>query len=398
MPRFYVKYVARDGRRRTLKLDAVDLETLTEQIEKQYKAYVIDIRKVSEARRPFARKKISGRMLLTALDSLELMLATGVRINTAVRKLADHAPPGSARSLWTEIVLRIEETGSFGRSLQQFPGVFNESMVGVIMAHEAAGSLTDGIRTVRDYVAQIQEIKRESLRGALYPVLVCTIGVIASVILCIFTLPRFSRMLSDIGVTKTNHITAFFFAVSKIVVGHPGDAASLFCLPFAGLWLITRPRFKPEVDHLLLRLPILRSVIEALVMARVCATFRALSRSGVRVVEALETCASAAGNTAFASGILRVVDAVRENATVGVGFERAGIFSPEVVLAVKSGEGCLPDVFGRLADYYTAESKHRIDLALRLVEPVILMFVLAWVFGIALGVTLPVVEIINEIH
>jgi type II secretory pathway component PulF len=205
-------------------------------------------------------------------------------------------------------------------------------------------------------------------------------------------------MLFDIGVTKTNRLTQFFFLLSKLVVGNPGYSVLALCLPFVGLWIVLRPRFKPAFDHIALRLPILREAIEALVMARVCVTFRALSQSGVRVVDALKTCAAAAGNAAFAGGIWRVVAALRENASMGTGFERAGIFSPEVVLAVKSGEGCLQEVFGRLADYYRDESKHRVALVLRLLEPFMLIFVLAWVFGISLAVILPVIEIINGIH
>jgi type II secretory pathway component PulF len=58
----------------------------------------------------------------------------------------------------------------------------------------------------------------------------------------------------------------------------------------------------------------------------------------------------------------------------------------------------LPRVFSRLADYYSSESKHRIALAVRLIEPVMLILVLGWVFGVALAVILPVVEIINGIH
>jgi general secretion pathway protein F len=205
-------------------------------------------------------------------------------------------------------------------------------------------------------------------------------------------------MLADIGATKTNRVTAFFFGISDFVTMHPCFTLLALSFPFTGIWLALRPRCRPAVDHFALRLPILRNAIEALVMARVCITFKALSESGVRVVEALEACATAAGNVAYSSGIRRVVAAVRENASVGSGFARAGIFAPEVVLAVKSGEGCLPEVFGRLADYYSNEARHRVSLALRLVEPVMLLFVLAWVLGIALAVILPMVEIIDGVR
>jgi type II secretory pathway component PulF len=398
MPRFRAKYVGRGGRRNTLTLDAIDMASLSGHIENQRKAYVVEISRLASREGRLGRIRVPGAMLLAALDSLELMLVSGVRINLALRTLADCAPAGAARSMWTEVVRRVEETGSFGQSLRRFPRVFNDSMVGVIVAHEAAGRLPEGVRHVRAYVAQMHEIRRESLRGMAYPVFLCVAGLAASIVLCVFTLPRFSKMLRDIGVKKTNRITGFFFGLSDFVVGHPFCTTLVLVLPFALGWLALRPRFRPLFDRLMLRLPVVRRAVEALAMARICVTYRALSESGIRVVEALEACACVAGNDVFARGICSVVSTVRDNETVGCGFERAGVFAPEVVLAVKSGEGVLPQVFGRLADYYATEAKHRVAVALGLIEPVMLVLVLGWVFGVALAVVLPVVEVVNEIH
>jgi type II secretory pathway component PulF len=326
------------------------------------------------------------------------MLISGVRINIALRSIAESAPAGSARGFWSEIVKQVEETGSFGGSLRNFPRVFNESMIGVIVAHEAAGRLAEGIKIVRDYVAQMHEIRREAIRGMTYPILVCVTGIAASAVLCTFTLPRFSKMLRDIGVAKTNSVTAFFFYVSNFVTQHPCLAALLPLAPAAFIWVLLRPRFRPWFDRIVLSLPVVDKAVEALAMARICITYKALSESGIRVVEALESCAAVAGNFVYTRGISEVVAAVRDNESVGAGFERAGVFAPEVVLAVKSGDGVLPQVFGRLAGYYSAEARHRVAVALRMIEPVMLVLVLAWVFGVALAVVLPVVEVVNEIH
>jgi type IV pilus assembly protein PilC len=374
------------------------MASLFEYIESKRRSYIIDIRRVEEKSGALERTRIPSSILLAALDSLELMLVSGVRINTALRTLADGAPAGGARALWSDIARQVEEAGRFGDSLRRFPRVFNESMVGVIVAHEAAGRLPEGIRQMREYVAQMRGIWRESVRGMAYPALVCVTGLAATAILCIFTLPRFSRMLRDIGVTRTNRITGFFFSLSDFVLGHPVWAALALVAPGAAAWLVLRPRFRPVIDRVLLRLPVVRKAVEALSMARICVTYRALSESGIRVVEALEACATVAGNDVYARGIRQVVAAVRDNSTVGAGFERSGVFAPEVVLAVKSGEGALPQVFGRLAEYFASEAKHRVALALGLIEPVMLVFVLVWVFGVALAVVLPVVEVVNEVH
>ncbi len=398
MPRFRARFVGRNGRRSVVTIDAIDLASLSEQIERRRKAFIVDIQRLESKGKALERTRIPASMLLAALDSLELMLVSGVRINMALRKIAEFAPAGAARRLWTEIARRVEEDGRFGESLRKFPRVFSKSMIGMIVAHESAGRLSEGVRHVRDYAARMRDIRRESLRGVAYPALVFVTGLITTAILCVFTLPRFSRMLRETGVTRTNHLTAFFFWLSEFVLCHPFCTVSALLLPALVIWLLLRPGFRPRVDYLILRVPIVREAVEALSMARICITYRALSESGVRVLEALEACAVVAGNCVYSQGILRVVSAVRDNATVGEGFERAGAFAPEIVLAVKSGEAALPQVFGRLAVYFESEARHRIALALGMIEPVMLVFVLIWVFGVALAVVLPVLEVVNEIR
>jgi type II secretory pathway component PulF len=267
MPRYQASYVRRNGRRSRVILDAVDLASLSEHIEKSHKAYIVEVRRVAGKKGASTRTRIPGPLFLAALDSLELMLVSGVRINAALRTIAECAPPGAARGMWTEIVRLVEETGSFAGSIRKFPRVFNASMAGVIAAHETAGRLDAGVRNVRDYVAQMQEIRRESMRGMTYPALVCSIGLASSLVLCVFTLPRFSKMLRDIGVTKVNRVTGFFFGLSDFVVHHPGYAALALCVPPALTWLALRPRFRPYFDILALRLPVVRRAIEALSMA-----------------------------------------------------------------------------------------------------------------------------------
>jgi type II secretory pathway component PulF len=398
MPRYRARYVSRTGRRSSVVLDAVDAESICENIEGRQRAFVIEIERVAAGRGALARTRVPSAQLLAALDALELMLTSGVRVNAALRTIADSSPGGPSRRLWTEVARLLEENGGFCEALRQFPRVFNAPMLGVIAAHEMAGRLGDGVRHARDYVAQMQEIRRESVHAAAYPALICTAALASSLVLCLYTLPRFSKMLGDIGVTRTNRITGFFFGLSALVAHHPAAVALVLSAPPALAWAALRPRFRPRLDRLVLRVPLVRGAVEALCMSRICITYRALSESGIRVVEALDCCAAAAGNAVYAAGLRRVIQSVRENAPVGSGFEDAGVFAPEVVLAIKGGDGALPQVFGRLADFYRSESRHRAALALRMIEPAMLVLVLAWVFGITLAVVLPVVEVVNEIH
>ncbi len=398
MPRYCAHLVGRTGRRSTLVLDAVDMASFAEHIEAEKRAYVIEIHRVETRGRRLARVRVPGALLLASLDSLELMLSSGVRVNSAVRTLAQCAPSGASRVLWTEVARHLEETGGFGGALRLFPRVFSDSMVGVVTAHEAAGRLPEGVRAIRNYSAQMLQIRREVVRGLMYPCLVCLTALGASALACTFTLPRFSKMLRDIGAERTNGLTAAMFAASDFVTAHPVLSLAAAAAPFAAVAALSGPRLRPLRDRALLGIPVVRGAVEALAMARVCATFRALAGSGIRIVEALDACAAVAGNAVYRTALIGVAAAVRENAPVGDAFDRAGLFAPEVVLAVRSAEGSLTEVFGRLSEHYMSESRHRVAVALSLIEPAVLLVVLAWVLGVALAVVLPVVEVVNRIH
>ncbi len=398
MPRFLATYVVREGRRRRLGMDAVDRASLIASLERRGRAFVVDIRAVDGPGSASSTLRVRTRLLLVALDSLEFMLLNGAAVNAALRVLAESVPPGRGRRLWTEVVAHVEATGSFSGALRKFPGVFNGSMAGIIAAHEEAGQLVEGIRQVRAYLAQMDEIRRESARALAYPVAVGAVGCGAAVVLGLFTLPRFARMLREIGVAKLQPVTRIFFGLSDFATGHPAAALALLSLPWLALALGRHSRARPLVDRLVLQLPVVRRAVEALALARICLTYRALAESGIRVVEALEFCRRVSGNSVLAGGLDRVVAALRDNEPIGRAFEQAGVFAPEMVLAVSGGEGNLPAVFGRLADYYLAEARHRVGFALRLLEPVLLVMVVGWVLGLTLAVVLPVVDIINEIH
>jgi type II secretory pathway component PulF len=271
-------------------------------------------------------------------------------------------------------------------------------MAGVIAAYEEAGQLVEGIRQVRAYLGQMDEIRRESARALAYPVAVGAVGCGAAVVLGLFTLPRFARMLREIGVARLHPVTRMFFGLSDFATRHPAAALGMLSIPWLALALARHARARPWVDRWALRLPVIRRAVEALALARICLTYRALAESGIRVVEALEFCRRVSGNSVLAAGLDRVVAALRDNESIGRSFEQAGVFAPEMVLAVSGGEGNLPAVFGRLADYYLAEARHRVGLALRLLEPALLVLVLGWVLGLTLAVVLPIVDIINEIH
>jgi general secretion pathway protein F len=374
----------------------VDNEAISGYIESR-EGYVVNIRTIPNSRRR-RLKKPKWPALLSALDALELMLANGVRINTALRNLATVAQKGPIRRLLSDVCREVEDNGSFAAALSGWPQVFDRAMTGIIAAHEASGQLRAGILEVRRYAGNMYEIRQSTIRAIWYPMVIIIAGLIASGVIFGYTLPRFMTMIAEIGDTRINRLSSALFGLSKLVTNHP--ALSLFGLifPVALICALHRTRWGRWMESVLAQLPAFGAVVEAFAMARICATFKALNSSGVHVLDALRACVTVAGSRRFSDGLQRAIAAIENSEPVGIGFEKAKVFAPEMVMAIKAGEGALGEVFARLQEFYIREAKHRTEIALRMLETSMLVVVLGWVLAIVLAVTLPMVDIINAIH
>lgn len=397
MARFLLVY--RSGRmKRRVRASALSALDAMELIERTRQARIVRVDVLGSSRVRDRRTRLDARAVNTCFDGLEFLVAAGTRVDVALRSLVDRLPLGRSRHVWVEVLAGLEATGSFSRALGRFPLIFDGTVVGIAAAAEASGQMLDGIRQIAAYLKQMAEIRSQVQRGLVYPGILLALCLVTLVLLCEFTLPRYQAMLTGMGVVRYNPVTAAFFWASTAFQRRPYLVALL--VPFgAGLFQLGRlAAIRRRVGVLALRIPVLASAVEAVVMARICLTFVSLTQAGFRTVEALGTCALAAGNAVYRDALLGVVASVEANASLGDAFERAAGFSPAFVIAVRSGEGDLPQVFGRLGDYYAKEARLRIETAIKLVEPALLLLVIGVVFGTALAVILPMVDIIESLH
>ena len=93
-----------------------------------------------------------------------------------------------------------------------------------------------------------------------------------------------------------------------------------------------------------------------------------------------------------------MVRAIESNVSLADAFERSGVFQPECVLAIRSGENDLGRVFRLLGEHYATSAKSQIEVALSLLEPLLLLIVVLVVFGTALAVILPLLDVISSLH
>ena len=397
MPRFRVDYIERGVRRHTV-LSSASSGSAKASVERVAGRVVVALAPFGDAGKRRRRLTMRLKALKACFDALGFIMLTGITIDVAVRSLIERLPKGGAREVWIEVQAQIEEGCSLGRAVGSLPRVFSESVVGILSASEAAGRLQDGVKQVSAYLGQTIALREHVRRGLIYPGMLMGLasGVVA--LLCWYTLPRYQDMLTSMGITHYNSLTAAYFALSDLLRLHAQIVtAGLVVLGALGAVVAARAN-RSLLDRVVMRLPVVAAAVESVVMTRVCLTFVCLFETGFRPVDILEACARASGNDVFRQGLLGVVRAIESNVSLADAFERSGVFQPECVLAIRSGENDLGRVFRLLGEHYATSAKSQIEVALSLLEPLLLLVVVLVVFGTALAVILPLLDVISSLH
>jgi type IV pilus assembly protein PilC len=154
-----------------------------------------------------------------------------------------------------------------------------------------------------------------------------------------------------------------------------------------------------QIDRVLLRLPVLGSVLRKIAVARFCRTLGTLVSSGVPILEGLEITARTSGNAIVEDAIMAVRRSVEEGKTIAEPLKASDVFPPMVVQMVAVGEqtGALETMLSKIADFYEDEVDEATANLLALLEPVMICFLGVVIGGIVISMYLPMFDLISKI-
>lgn len=152
-----------------------------------------------------------------------------------------------------------------------------------------------------------------------------------------------------------------------------------------GRWLLDRWR---------LRLPQAGTIYRNLAVARFCRVLGTLLSGGVPIVKSLGISADATGNRVLAQAIHQAAENITAGESLAPPLAASGHFPPNVVeiVAVAEQSNTLETVLANVADSLERETWRRLDLFVRLLEPVMLLALASAVLVIVVALLLPMLK------
>jgi type IV pilus assembly protein PilC len=293
------------------------------------------------------------------------------------------------------------ETGlQLSDALAKHPRLFNKLYIYLVRAGEVSGNL-DGIL---DRIAAYME-KQAALRGKIktaltYPTVVLVIALAVTWFLLTGIVPQFASILDQLG-GDMPVITRALIAISDFLRYQWYFLLGIIVLLVVGIALFYRtPQGRRTIDNLMLRAPVLGTLVQKSAIASFSNTFGLLLRSGVNIMESIDITKGTAGNAIVED----ILDETKENVQRGEQISTTLIKYPHVfppmvssMIAIGEETGAVDSMLQKVAEFYEREVDEAVDSLTAALEPMLIVFLGVIVGFIVAGMFLPMFSIIGQL-
>ena len=370
-------------------------------VKAQLRKQGINADRVSKKSEPINIPFLSGKKKITPMEvaifvrQLATMMKAGVPLVQSFEIVADGLDNPSMREVVLGIKAAVEGGENFAGALKKYPLLFDDLFVSLVASGEQSGALETMLDRIATYKEKSELLKTKIKKALRYPMAVIVVAVIVSVILLVKVVPTFEKLFNGFG-ARLPAFTEMVIHLSDYLQKDGVFVGIVVAAVIAGLIELKKrsTTFVALLDRLVLKLPIVGKLTFMAVVARYCRTLATTFAAGVPLIEALESCAGASGNTLYRDAILRVRDDVATGQQLAFSMRLTNLFPAMALQMVSIGEesGKLDDMLDKVASYYEAEVDNMVDGLTALMEPLIMAVLGVLVGGLIIAMYLPIFQ------
>ncbi len=358
--------------------------------------FPIEVTEATAKTNPLSRKRVSGQLMANTYSQLSSLLRSGVPLLRSIRVIRDQTSHSRLREVLDDVYRRVEDGATLGEAIARYPRVFNEMAINMVRAGGEGGFLEDALDRVSVFTEQQEDLKSRTIGALAYPVFLAIVGTLVVGGLVLFFVPRFGEMfdvLRDRG--ELPAMTDWLLWLSA-TLRHYG-----LLLLIAGVAIVIMLKRELETergkrwrDLVKLRVPLLGPVFTSLAIARFCRVLGTLLHNGVPILRSLEISRQATGNRILSDAIGKASENISSGQSLAAPLATCEHFPRTVVemISVAEEANTLDEVLVDVADGLERRTTRRLDLAIRLLEPMMLLLLAGVVLCVVIALLMPVIK------
>ncbi|MDJ0890787.1 MAG: type II secretion system F family protein [Gammaproteobacteria bacterium] len=325
------------------------------------------------------------------------LMRSGIPINRAISALIESTRNAELVETLRDIQVDLESGRDLGSSLSRHPGIFSTLYVSMIRVGENTGRLDESFLRVSQYLERERDT-RERIKSALrYPVFVVVAISFALAVINLWVVPAFRRVFERANVdlplpTRILIATSDFFVANWPLLLLALVAAVVGFRAYVGT---QQGRYR--WDKAKLRLPIVGDLLNRAILGRFARSFSMALGAGVPLIQALTVVSRAVGNDYVGEHVAQMRTGIERGDSLTRTAAITGMFSPLVLQMLAIGEetGSVDQLLEEVAGFYEREVDYDLRNLSAVIEPILIVALGVMVLILALGVFLPMWELMN---
>jgi len=339
--------------------------------------------------------RVSTQAVAHMSRQLADLLGGGVAVDRALALVSSQVEHQTLRAVLQQAQEAVRAGRLLSEALASYPQWFSPVYLGMVRAGESSGQLEAALARLADMLENESDMTHRLIAALAYPLLVLSLGLVTVVLLMLVVIPNVRLLFDEMGQRlplPTRLLLASSQAISQWwllwVVGLVGMGWGVRA------W-IHSVRGRAWLDHTLLRLPLIGTLIGKHELARWMRHLGLLIGQGLAVLPALGIASRLLSNTHLRQAMEQAARGVQ----AGLGLAAALAASRRVpvfvcnMVSVGEESGSLERALLTAASAYERDAAHLVRVAMSLLEPSLIIIVGLIVMGIVLSLLLPIFEL-----
>ncbi len=343
------------------------------------------------------QKGFSRAQMAIFIRELSILLKAGVPLAEAISSMQRTHSITEAGQVAERINNKLLSGSKLSHAMEQSGANWPAYLLQLTSAGEMTGHLAKALAHAADQMDYQEKIAGEIKSALIYPAVLLSSGVLATLTIFIMVVPKFANLLKN-GRVQLPDISIWVLKSGLFVKQNLPllSLLGLFVIFFL-VYLFSNANFRKALPNYAEGLPLLGSWIRQTEIARWASMLQVLLENKVPLVSALELAQTGVGLQGFQRALGLVISDIRAGISLSAALEKHATVTPMAINLISVGErsGDLPATLKTISELYITAGRERMKRFLILLEPLTILLMGSTIGFIMIAIMLAITSLSN---
>jgi general secretion pathway protein F/type IV pilus assembly protein PilC len=347
-------------------------------------------------------KRVKKEQVADFCAQLADLLTNGVPMLESLKILSEATENPKLQETCMAIHDGVSQGDTLDVALGKHPTIFSELTLSMVRAGQEGAFLEESLQRTAHFLRKQDEMRSKIIGALTYPMILGVVGTIIVSAMVVFLVPKFQPFFDRLEQNGTGLpiITVVLLTASNVLKNYGLFVIlAIVAMVVAFMKWMKTDQGRRIIDQVKLKTPVAGDIFHDAAVSRACRVLGTMLKNGVPLLRALRISSESTGNILLAEAMLKSVDNVTAGDSLSKPLAASGLIPPQVMAMIRIAEesNTLDEVLVKIADRIDGRIERKLEVLVRMIEPMMLIFIGGMVMFVIVGVLLPVFDLNSSV-